>query len=195
MTKIFYDTEFIDNGSTIDLISIGMIAENGEEFYRINEGLSLFKLSRQPWHMENTVPTLPIATLPGGKLEWDDSHADFTLIMPKAEVKADVYDFILRHTPIGGQVELWAWYGAYDHVALAQLWGPMNELPRIVPMYTNDLKQEMSRVEKKLNTNRLHFDMPTFRTIGSGKSHNALDDARLLKLRYEWLSKITDNME
>jgi hypothetical protein len=31
--------------------------------------------------------------------------------------------------PVAGRpnenLELWAWYGAYDHVALAQLWGSM----------------------------------------------------------------------
>ena len=33
-------------------------------------------------------------------------------------------------------------YGAYDHVALAQLSGPMVLLPDGVPMWTNDLRTE-----------------------------------------------------
>ena len=41
--------------------------------------------------------------------------------------------------------ELWAWCGAYDHVALCQLWGRMIDLPKGVPMWTNDLKQEAER--------------------------------------------------
>ncbi len=38
-------------------------------------------------------------------------------------------------------MELWAWYAAYDHVALAQLWGAMPALPREIPRYTKELRQ------------------------------------------------------
>ena len=38
-------------------------------------------------------------------------------------------------------MELWAWYAAYDHVVLAQLWGPMPALPREIPRFTKDLRQ------------------------------------------------------
>ena len=38
-------------------------------------------------------------------------------------------------------MELWAWYAAYDHVALAQLWGAMPALPRAIPRFTKDLRQ------------------------------------------------------
>ena len=31
--KIFFDTEFIEDGKTIDLISIGMVREDGETYY------------------------------------------------------------------------------------------------------------------------------------------------------------------
>lgn len=187
VTRIYYDTEFIDDGNTIELISIGMVADNGEEFYCINGDLSLKRLLSQPWHLENTVPSLPIRTVGDYKINWLAEHIDANLIKPKAEVRDEVYDFILRHTPIGGQVELWAWYGAYDHVALAQLWGPMVKLPRLVPMYTNDLKQEMTRKEK-LGNPRLHYIMPMH--DNKFTKHNALDDAKLLKIRAEWLDAI-----
>jgi hypothetical protein len=44
-------------------------------------------------------------------------------------------------TSSGERVELWAWFAAYDHVALAQLWGPMPALPRTLPRFTRDLRQ------------------------------------------------------
>ena len=34
--RFFYDTEFIDNGRTIELISIGVAAEDGREYYGIS---------------------------------------------------------------------------------------------------------------------------------------------------------------
>ena len=46
----------------------------------------------------------------------------------------------LRDRP-GEQLELWAWYAAYDHVVLAQLWGAMPALPREIPRFTKDLRQ------------------------------------------------------
>lgn len=33
--NIYYDTEFIENGTTIELLSIGMVRENGQEYYGI----------------------------------------------------------------------------------------------------------------------------------------------------------------
>jgi hypothetical protein len=33
--RIFYDCEFIEDGRTIDLISIGLIAEAGDEYYAV----------------------------------------------------------------------------------------------------------------------------------------------------------------
>jgi hypothetical protein len=38
-------------------------------------------------------------------------------------------------------LELWAWYAAYDHVVLAQLWGRMPALPREIPRFSKDLRQ------------------------------------------------------
>jgi len=34
--RFFYDTEFIDNGRTIELISIGVVSEDGREYYAIS---------------------------------------------------------------------------------------------------------------------------------------------------------------
>jgi hypothetical protein len=33
MTRIFYDCEFMEDGEVIELLSIGMVAEDGREFY------------------------------------------------------------------------------------------------------------------------------------------------------------------
>jgi hypothetical protein len=34
--RYFYDTEFIDDGYNIELISIGVVAEDGREYYAIS---------------------------------------------------------------------------------------------------------------------------------------------------------------
>ena len=34
--RYFYDTEFIEDGSTIELVSIGIVAEDGREYYAVS---------------------------------------------------------------------------------------------------------------------------------------------------------------
>ena len=36
MTIYCYDTEFLDDGNTIELISIGIVCEDGREYYAVN---------------------------------------------------------------------------------------------------------------------------------------------------------------
>ena len=36
MARYFYDCEFIEDGRTIELISIGVVAEDGREFYAVS---------------------------------------------------------------------------------------------------------------------------------------------------------------
>jgi hypothetical protein len=184
--RIMYDCEFLEDGKTIELISIGIVAEDGREYYAVNRDMPKRKIRKHAWLMENVVPGLP------------RGHGDRRITMPKSwlfdytdptvkhreRIADEVADFLLgtdRHTT--GQlphVELWAWYGAYDHVALAQLWGPMSALPEGIPMWTNDLRQEAER-------------------IGAVKSmpkqpdgvHNALADARHNLVRAQYLDELT----
>lgn len=192
MGRIYYDTEFIDDGNTIELISIGMISDKGEEYYAINGELELRRLMGIPWHLENTVPSLPISTVGDNKISWVQDHPDSKLIKSRATIRHEVFKFIDDNSDIitgsaSDNIELWAWYGAYDHVALAQLWGPMMNLPTaIVPMFTCDLKQELERKIRVTGNRRLRYELPK---MESGNLHNALDDARLLKKRAEWLEQ------
>lgn len=176
MTRIFYDTEFIEDGRTIDLISIGMVAEDGREYYAVNADMPVRRIRKHRWLMENVVPSLPKA------------HGDARLYQPKRWLFnysdpcvhkrpqiADKVRRFIQHTP---DPELWAWYGAYDHVVLCQLWGAMIDLPKGVPMWTNDLKQEAERAGNP--------DLPP---LPGRREHNALYDAREVRFRYDWLMK------
>ena len=169
--RIFYDCEFIEDGRTIDLISIGMTAEDGREYYAVTYGEPwLQAIGRHDWLLANVVPSLPVNAEPvptrgGGSwvwVTWDRDHADWPCAKSRKTIADEVREFILA-TP---DPSLWAWYGAYDHVALCQLWGPMASLPKGVPMWTNDLKQEAQRLGN-----------PRVPEQGPG-GHNALADAR-----------------
>ena len=120
--RYFYDCEFIEDGHLIDLVSIGMVDERGREFYAVS---TEFDDSRAlPWVRRNVLDKLP-------------SPADRAW-RSRERIRDDIYAFM---TEPGEEIELWAWYAAYDHVALAQLWGAMPALPREIPRYTKDLRQ------------------------------------------------------
>jgi len=157
MTKIFYDTEFLEDGKTIDLISIGMVNELGEEYYAVNEDMPMDRIVDHEWLMENVMPHLP--TL-------NDS-----CIKPARQIAEEVKEFITRHP----DPRLWAWYGAYDHVVMCQLFGTMVGLHDTgIPMWTNDLRQ-------------LIDGMPVRLPKQESTKHNALEDAKWVKSSYEWV--------
>jgi len=53
--RYWYDTEFIEDGSTIDLISIGIVAEDGREYYAISTEFSA-KKGLQNQHLAALMP-------------------------------------------------------------------------------------------------------------------------------------------
>lgn len=179
--RIFYDTEFLEDGHTIELISIGMVREDGKELYCVvKDDLTMQRAVEHEWLRGNVVPSLPIKVLDqayglltaedrfgrthefGNLFEWDEKHPDYACVMDRHQVMRKVREFVLT-TP---KPELWAWYGAYDHVAIAQLFGTMAQLPEAFPMITCDLKQEAMRLGN-----------PPLPKQEKGK-HNALADAR-----------------
>lgn len=157
--RYFYDCEFLEDGRTIDLISIGIVAEDGREYYAVSDDAPWDRVRRHAWLMANVVPSLPgRITADGWRLDRKDPSVKHDL-----QIADEVRDFLLAGA---GPVELWAWYGAYDHVALCQLYGPMIALPEGLPMYTRDLKQECDRLGN-----------PRLPEQPDGV-HNALADAR-----------------
>jgi hypothetical protein len=97
--KIWFDTEFIEDGKTIELISIGAVREDGQTFYREAAWTDLSRASL--WVVENVVPHLK-----GGNARvW------------KQQLAVDLVSFA------GEKPEFWAYYADYDWVALCQLYG------------------------------------------------------------------------
>ena len=115
MSRIWFDTEFIEDGRTIDLLSIGAVREDGATYYA--EPAETDRSRASKWVQDNVLPHL---TGP---------------IKPRAEIAADLVAFA------GKKPQWWAYYADYDWVALCQLFGTMMDLPDGWPMYCRDLKQ------------------------------------------------------
>jgi hypothetical protein len=119
--KFFFDTEFIEDGRTIDLISIGIVAEDGREYYAESGECDLSRSSE--WVRENVFPHLR-----GGGVS-------------REQIARDIIAFVGSEKP-----EFWAYYADYDWVALCQLYGRMIDLPHGWPRYCRDLKQLVDSV-------------------------------------------------
>ena len=151
--RFFYDLEFGDTEREITLVSIGVVAEDGREYSAVSSDFD--PLAVHPWVRENVLPQLPPAST------W----------RPRERIRDELLAFF------GADPVLWAWYGAYDHVALCQLWGAMPALPRALPRYTLDVRQLWE-----------HLGRPAL-PQQQGGLHDALADARHVKVRWEALAE------
>lgn len=158
--RYYYDTEFLEDGVTVELISIGIVCEDGREYYVVSSEMPWERIVQHEWLMQNVVPSLPL------KQGWDVPLLDFTdpSVKSRQDIRREIVSFFIAGD---APVELWAWYGAYDHICLARLFGRMIDMPRLVPHWTNDLRQETERLG-------LYQQLPV---QGPGE-HNALEDAR-----------------
>lgn len=156
--RFFYDTEFIEDGVTIDLVSIAIIGEDGEEYSAISTDFDSSKAI--PWVREHVLAKLPPVT----DARWK----------PKSRIRDEVLAFLTggTHDP-----ELWAWFGAYDHVVLCQLFGNMPALPRSLPRFTRDLRHLWELVGE-----------PPIPKMTAGQ-HDALEDARHNRRIFELLAE------
>ncbi|MCK2240149.1 MULTISPECIES: polyadenylate-specific 3'-exoribonuclease AS [unclassified Crossiella] len=127
--RFFYDCEFIEDGVTIDLVSIGVVSEDGREYYAVSTEFDPDRAG--PWVRQNVLNQLP----PPSDPHWRS----------RGQIRRELLDFV---TESDNQPELWAWFAAYDHVALAQLWGAMPALPQELPRFTRDLRQRWEDLGK-----------------------------------------------
>lgn len=135
--RYFYDTEFIDNGKTIPMISIGIIADDGRSYYAVNKEIPQQHIWANTWLGTHVWPHLPTIDNLGQELDYNHPT-----VKAPALIAHEVHQFL---TATGFDNELWSYYSAYDHVVLCQLYGPMIDLPSGIPARTNDLTQEIER--------------------------------------------------
>ncbi len=151
--RVFYDLEFGNTDGLITLVSVGAVREDGEEYYAVSAEFD--PLGVHPWVRDNVLPQLPPTST------WK----------PRAVIRDELLAFF------GEEPVLWAWYGAYDHVTLCQLWGAMPQLPRALPRFTLDVRQLWE-----------HLGRPPL-PAQPGGLHDALADARHVRVRFQVLSE------
>jgi hypothetical protein len=216
--KHFYDLEFLENGHTIELISIGIVSDDGSEYYAVNSDIQTDKdlherISEHDFLAKEVIKHLPLVddhkvaeqlkaaamskrtpyfepssrqyTDDATRLDWELDMTDID-VKPKWVIANEVQKYFLNRLDHGihdpemddeGEVELWANYGAYDHVGLMQLWGPMIKRPKNLPMFTHDLQHF---------AHEIGFSRADFPEQEAAK-HDALADARHNQLIWSFL--------
>jgi hypothetical protein len=227
--KHFYDLEFLErcepgeHSGSIDLISIGIVSDDGAEYYAINSDIQADRtlherVSQHDWLCKNVIMHLPLVD--DGKVakqlqtaemskspryfgpteaEWGkprelDWELDLTDrdVKPRWVIANEIREHFLNRLDHGmrdpemddeGDVELWANYGAYDHVRLMWLWGPMIARPKHLPMFTHDIQQ----LRRSLRVP--YGDMPKQESA----KHDALADARHNQQMWNFLNRVSDD--
>lgn len=121
--KLFIDTEFIESGHsrTIELLSIGIVSQDGHHLYAINADADLSHAN--DWVKANVLPHLNLGD------GWDYR-------VSRDELAKQIRKFIGVDKP-----EFWGYYADYDWVVFCQIFGAMIDLPKGWPMYCRDIKQ------------------------------------------------------
>ena len=138
MTNYYLDTEFIDDGTTIGLISIGLVCEDGRELYLVS---SEFDRSRcDEWLETNVLNQLPKCACPGGGTLSHLGHTDPNCKWrTRAQIRDAIREFVVDPSD-GSRAEFWAYFASYDWVVFCQLFGKMIDLPKHFMWLCNDLK-------------------------------------------------------
>jgi hypothetical protein len=115
--KYWIDTEFIAKPCSLDLISVGLVAEDGREFYAESKEVDWARANL--FTLENVRPKLN----------------------GKGMTREEIGYAVRRFTEHDQRPVFWGYYPAYDWVAFTWLFGTMEELPFNYPQLCLDIKQ------------------------------------------------------
>ncbi len=169
MTCYFLDTEFVDDGSTIMPISLGLLCEDGRELY-IEFEFDVEKARAHDFVRENVLPSLT---------------GDFPITREQA--RTSIVNFMrLDHRPLQRVLrrtppQVWAYYADYDWVLFCQIFGPMVDLPDVLPKFCMDLQQWWVQLGRPEGV----------KPPKSVNAHNALADANWNKKLHGRLERYT----
>jgi hypothetical protein len=172
--KVFFDCEFTQLRKDSTLISLGMVADNGKEFYA--EFTDFDKSLVDDWIEDNVMKNLlfrdskPFKAIVGGvTLIKEDKH------MIQAALASWLAQF--------DTVELWSDVHHYDVVLLFDIFGHAFKIPHNVYYIPFDIATMFKTLGLDPDTDRETFiDKPI-----KGDKHNALYDSRVIQACYDKL--------
>lgn len=214
--KYFIDTEFIEGFHKpmfgkrrhhIDLISIGIYAEDGRAYYAISREYNFN--DADPWVQANVIMPMYIKAVSGDPRNHCTAETfQWHYGKPNKIIKEEVYKFILPYVRGLGSIsngeeiylsinppEFYGYYADYDWVVFCSLFGRMIDLPKGFPMYCRDLKQIFDSKISEMEIAAIGYEAAVKRLKNKEgypvqkDEHNALSDAKWNYELYKWLNK------
>lgn len=187
--KIFFDCEFTGLHQNTTLISIGLVAHNGESFYA--ELTDYDQVQIDKWIQHNVIDNLTMS-LPEGYEEAFKSYIDTRTMMATGKtrfVQSALSEWLKRFD----KVEMWGDCLAYDWVLFCQLWGHAFNIPKNIYYIPFDLSTLLEANGVDPDINREEFAEMT----EGGPKHNALWDARVIRACHDRVQMVRamDDME
>jgi hypothetical protein len=190
--NIFFDTEFTGLHKNTSLISIGLVTENGDEFYAEVEDYD--KTQVDVWIQEHVIDNLfvdkiiyeasskaikidkkPNPNLPKGRAFID--HNNMYVKCKHKELKIHLQAWLNQYDC----VEMWSDCLAYDWVLFNNIFGSAFDIPNNVYYIPFDICTLFKVMGIDPDINREKF-------VGiDGMKHNALHDAKIIKACYKKL--------
>lgn len=180
--KIFYDSEFTGLHQHTTLISIGLVAENGLEFYaeftdydatQCDEWINKNVLKHTRW-LSNEPPKEPIC---------ENINKSTNICANKTVIKEKLSEWLQQFS----MIEIWADCYAYDWILFCELFGGAREIPQNIFYIPGDLATMF--ILKGLNPDT---DREQFAELEKSQPtrHNALNDALVVRSCYQKLVKM-----
>jgi hypothetical protein len=220
MSRYFIDTEFIEGFHKplfgkrrhfIDLISIGIVCEDGRTYSAISNEYKYKDADK--WVQDNVIDPLYISTVHGdGRNRCNSENFHLAYGKSNKQIAKEIVDFVYESEYPQAETnkqkafvrlgkispEFYGHNCDYDWVLFCSLFGRMIDLPKGFPMYCRDLKQMLDeKVDKFLpqtvwvNKSQVleHFKTMTHYPKQTNE-HNALADAKWNLELYNFLKEL-----
>lgn len=181
--KIFFDTEFSGLRKDTELISIGLISEDGREFYAEISDIDTKNVDK--WVYDNVL----MNTVEFGNayvLDICENENNYYV-----GTKLDVSNYLREWLMQFDDVELVSDVCHYDMVLFIDLFGTAFDLPTNVGASCHDINQDIARIYNM--TEKEAFDYSREKLLEGhninigGEKHNSMYDARVIQKLYELL--------
>jgi len=139
----FLDTEFIEKPNTIQLISIGIVCEDGREYYALSSEYNYEDAN--DWVKENVIKPLYEKHVGISLRDKEFTIENFHKMLGTSisRIRKGILKFVGYPKYKTGKPKFWGYFADYDWVVFSWIFGRMIDLPEGFPMYCRDLKQIM----------------------------------------------------
>lgn len=184
--KVFFDTEFTGLYKDNSLISIGLISEDGKEFYAEINNINTNNMS--DWIKSNVLKN----TITYGNIPIDNIVSSTDNFYSVNSDTLDLFNSLSNWFSQFDEVQLVSDVCHYDMVLLINVFGTAFDLPKNVSPVCYDINQDIAKFmditdKEAFDINREDF-LSDYGIGVIGNKHNALYDAKVIKEIYNFIN-------